>query len=189
MSSSTLRNYEAMVILNAQCSEQEINDLVEKLAGILTKGGAVIKETARWGHRKLAYPINKKNDGYYVIYYFTMDDNFDALEPFERACRYDENIMRNLVVKVPLKKRGEDVVQIVPAPGFMADFKFSPRNARRRPTGERGFGGRGAAAGDVVVADAPAEAAVAVEAVEAAGSETAAPAAEPAVEEQNPAAE
>ena len=138
MATRNERNYEAMVILNPQLGQEETKALVEKLAGVLTGDGANLKETALWGHRRLAYPIQKKAEGYYVIFYFTLDSKFQALEHFERTCRYDENVMRVMVVKVPTKKRGREVAQIVPSPGYLADFKFSPRNARRKAHADRG---------------------------------------------------
>jgi len=127
------RNYEAMVILNAGLGDEETEGLVGKLRGILTEGGADIRETSLWGRRRLAYEIQKKKEGYYVIFYFTLDAPGDTLEQFEKLCRYNEDILRHMVVKVPFKKKGEDVKQIVPKPGHLADYKFEPRVYRRRP--------------------------------------------------------
>lgn len=141
MSAKTTRNYETLVILNPSLSEDEINALVDRLQGILTNGGATILDTARWGRRRLAYEIAKKNEGYYVIYYFTLDGSHEVLETIERACRYDENVMRQMTVTVPSKKHGQEVAQLVPAPGYLADFKLEPRahGFRRRPDyGDRG---------------------------------------------------
>ena len=111
------RNYEAMVILNAGLGDEETEALVGKLRGILTEGGAEIRETSLWGRRRLAYEIQKKKEGYYLIFYFTLDSPGDTLEQFEKLCRYNEDILRHMVVKVPFKKKGEDVKQIVPKPG------------------------------------------------------------------------
>ncbi len=127
------RNYEAMVILNAGLGDEETEALVGKLRGILTEGGAEIRETSLWGRRRLAYEIQKKKEGYYLIFYFTLDSPGDTLEQFEKLCRYNEDILRHMVVKVPFKKKGEDVKQIVPKPGHLADYKFEPRVYRRRP--------------------------------------------------------
>lgn len=129
---TTIRNYEAMVILNPMLGEEETGTLVERLAGVLKNGGATMREIARWGKRRMAYEINKKAEGYYVIYYFTLDGNEDVLPVFERTCRYDEQVMRHMVVNVPTKKHGQEVAQLVPSPGYLADFKLESRSHARR---------------------------------------------------------
>lgn len=129
---TTTRNYEAMVILNPIMSEDEINALIERLGGVLKNGGANMREIARWGKRKMAYEINKKTEGYYVIYYFTLDGGEEVLTTFERTCRYDEQVMRHMAVKVPTKKKGQEVAQLVPSPGYLADFKLESRSHARR---------------------------------------------------------
>lgn len=98
-----------------------------------------MREIARWGRRRMAYEIAKKAEGYYVIYYFTLDGGEEVLGAFERTCRYDEQVMRSMVVKVPTKKRGQEVAQLVPSPGWLADFKLESRaHTRRRFDHDRG---------------------------------------------------
>jgi len=148
-----LRNYEAMVILDAGLNDQETNALIERLQKVLTDGGANLKEVSRWGRRRLAYPIRKKNDAYYVIFYFTLEGSGQVLEQFERACRFDENVYRHMVVQVPLKKRGLEVAQIVPSPGYLADFRVEPRAkamARRRASSQYDEAGEGGGAATAV---------------------------------------
>ena len=127
------RNYEAMMMLNAQLGDEETQNLITRYEEILKNGGATIKETARWGRRRLAYEINRRRDAYYVIFYFTVEGPArELLDQFERASRYDENVMRHMVIKVPVKKRGREVAQLVPQAGYLADFRFEPRGMRRR---------------------------------------------------------
>ena len=167
-------NYEAMVILNPLMTEEETGALVARMAALLTEGGATLRETARWGRRRLAYPIDKKTEGYYVIFYFTHTAPGPVLGQFERLCRYEEQVLRHMVVRVPTKRRGQEVAQLVPAPGYMADFKLEPRAhaPRRRFDGPRvgepvEAGGPGAAAGPAGVAVAAVASVAAVAAVAA----------------------
>ena len=68
-----------------------------------------------------------------MIFYFTVEGPArELLDQFERASRYDENVMRHMVIKVPVKKRGREVAQLVPQAGYLADFRFEPRGMRRR---------------------------------------------------------
>lgn len=129
------KNYEGVVILDPLMTDEAREAMIERLGKLLTDGGATLKETALWGKRKLAYPIQRKNEGFYVIYFFTLEEDGEVIEKFERTCRYDENILRQMTVKVPTKKRGQEVAQLVPAPGYLADFRIEPRTygTRRRP--------------------------------------------------------
>lgn len=131
MPKSTTRNFEAMVILNAQLTEEETTAIIERLAKVLTDGGATLKETAKWGRRRLAHPINKKNDGYYVIFFFTMETVGDTITTFERTCRHDENVYRALAIAVPASKRGREITQVVPQPGWLSDFRFETTSQKR----------------------------------------------------------
>ncbi len=131
MSSTQKGIFEALVILNASLEEEQTSQLVDRLRAHLEEGGAAIQNVVLWGRRRLAYPIRKKNEAYYVLYYFTMERGQSTLEPFELACRHDEEVYRFMVVKVPLKKKGHDIKPLVPEPGYLADFKCEPRSHRR----------------------------------------------------------
>ena len=131
MPKSVIRNYEAMVILNAQLSEDEQTAILDRLAKILTDGGATLKETAKWGRRRLAHAIGKKTDGFYVIFFFTLEKVGDTITNFERACRHDENVYRCLAITVPASKRGKEITAVVPSPGWISDFRFETTSQKR----------------------------------------------------------
>jgi len=163
------RKYEAMVIIKSILPEETITGTIEKLGALLTNGGATITETARWGRRRLAYEIKKQAEGFYVIFYFTLEGNKEVLAAFERACRYDENVLRHMFVTIPARKRGEPIKQVVPSPGWLSEYRFEPRPmAPRRPRPPR----------DGDMAPAPAVVAAAPAEVSAPAAEEAAPAAD-----------
>jgi small subunit ribosomal protein S6 len=126
--------YESCLILSAQVPESELDPLLEKLQKPLIDGGAKIERTCRWGRRRLAQPINKQADGFYVVLFYDLPDPGDAITIFERNCRYEDNVLRVATIKVPRKIHGEEIQPIYPEPGFMADFNMAPRprHARRR---------------------------------------------------------
>lgn len=133
MSRKRSGNYEALIVIQPTLVEDERNAIIEKIQKIIVDGGADLKEVAPWGQRKLAYPIQKRNEGYYVIYYFTHDTPAEMLKVFERTCRYDENVIRHMVVQVPTKKWGKEIAQLVPAPGWLSNFSLEiSRSSRRR---------------------------------------------------------
>lgn len=130
-------NYEASVILNAQLPDDQIKTLTDKLQEQLTNGGANIIHVSKWGRRKLAAEIEKATEGYYVIFFFQIEKAGETLTTFERFCRYEDNVLRQMIVSVPMKRRGQNISQIVPEPGWMSDFNMRLRaqGPRRRSEG------------------------------------------------------
>ena len=91
-----LHHYETVFIMTPVLSEDQMMDTVNKFKKILTDNGTEIVHENNWGLRKLAYPIQKKNTGfYYLIEYKTEGELIGKLElEFKR----DERIMRFLTV-------------------------------------------------------------------------------------------
>src|SRR5207237_7231412 len=90
-------HYETVFIMTPVLSEEQMLETVAKFKKILTtEGGSEIVFENNWGLRKLAYPIQKKNTGfYYLIEYKTEGELINKLEvEFKR----DERIMRFLTV-------------------------------------------------------------------------------------------
>ena len=91
-----LHHYETVFIMTPVLSEDQMMDTVNKFKKILTDNGTEIVHENNWGLRKLAYPIQKKNTGfYYLVEYKTEGELISKLElEFKR----DERIMRFLTV-------------------------------------------------------------------------------------------
>ena len=62
--------YETVFILTPVLSEDQMKETVEKFKGILAENGAEITSEEHWGMKKLAYPIEKKSSGFYVLMEF-----------------------------------------------------------------------------------------------------------------------
>jgi small subunit ribosomal protein S6 len=126
--------YESCLILSTQVPDSDLDALIEKLQKPLVDGGATIERTCRWGRRRLAQPIDKQADGFYVVLFYDLPNPGDAITIFERNCRYEDNVLRVATIKVPRKIHGEEIQPIFPEPGFLADFNMAPRprHARRR---------------------------------------------------------
>ena len=88
-------NYEVVYIIDAALSEEETAALVAKFKE-LAEGHGTVTEVDEWGKRKLAYPINDIEEGYYVLMTFTADPAFPA--ELDRKMRIDTNIMRSIIV-------------------------------------------------------------------------------------------
>ena len=88
-------NYEVLYLINPALSEEETAAEVAKFKDLAEARGTVT-EVDEWGKRKLAYPINDIEEGYYVLMTFTADPAFPA--ELDRKMRIDTNIMRSIIV-------------------------------------------------------------------------------------------
>lgn len=90
-------NYEALYILDPALGEEEITALVEKFKGVVEANGTV-SEIDQWGKRRLAYPINDLNEGYYVL--MTCEAKPELPAEIDRVMKITENVMRSLITAV-----------------------------------------------------------------------------------------
>ena len=88
-------NYEVVYILDPAMSEEATAALVAKFKTLAEAHGTV-KEVDEWGKRRLAYPINDLNEGYYVFMTFTADAAFPA--ELDRVMRITDGVMRSMIV-------------------------------------------------------------------------------------------
>lgn len=93
-----MNNYETVFILTPVLSDAQAKEAVEKFTKLLTDNGAAIVNTEEWGLRKLAYPIEKKSTGYYVLVEF--DANPEVIKKLETAYRRDERVIRFLTFRL-----------------------------------------------------------------------------------------
>ena len=91
-----LNQYETVFILNPVLSPDQVNETVDKFRKILTDTGSDIVFENNWGLRKLAYPIQKKNTGFYYLIEFKSDGN--NITKLELEYKRDERVMRFLTV-------------------------------------------------------------------------------------------
>ena len=78
-------------------SDEQTKEAVEKFKKILTDGGAELMNEELWGLKKLAYPIEKKSTGYYVMIEFKAEPT--VIAKLELQMRRDERVLRYLTVK------------------------------------------------------------------------------------------
>lgn len=89
--------YETVYIFDSALDEPAITQKIEKFHALLTKDGhGTVTNVAQWGKRSLAYPIKKKDSGYYVVAQF--ETAAGLLPEYERAVKLDEGVLRFLVV-------------------------------------------------------------------------------------------
>ena len=91
------QSYESIIIVSTKVGEEGTKALVEKFTKLITDHSKADSVTVdEWGKRRLAYPINDKNDGYYVLMTFTSAPSF-PLE-LDRIFRITDGVVRSLIV-------------------------------------------------------------------------------------------
>jgi len=94
------RAYELMVIIDGGIDDNAAQQQVKSItATIASVGGSVHGNPDWWGKRRLAYPINKKEDGYYVVYNIVAPGG--ALDEVERTLRIADNVVRHKLLRLP----------------------------------------------------------------------------------------
>ncbi|MBR5515533.1 MAG: 30S ribosomal protein S6 [Clostridia bacterium] len=96
----TNTNYETIFVCDCSKGEDAIKALVEKFTDLIKANGE-ITEVNEWGKRRLAYPINDMNEGYYVFVTFNAPQAFVA--ELYRIFNITDGILRSLVVKADEK--------------------------------------------------------------------------------------
>ena len=88
--------YETIMVLDVTKTEEEIASLVEKFKSLIEKHGE-IESVDEWGKRRLAYPINFMNEGYYVLINFKSGPEFP--KELERVYGITDGVLRDIVVR------------------------------------------------------------------------------------------
>lgn len=91
-----IHSYETLFVIAPDLSEEATKALVEKFTGLIAENGE-LGEVSEWGRRRLAYPIDYKNEGYYVLVNFKSEGAF-TLE-LERVFGITEGILRSIVIR------------------------------------------------------------------------------------------
>ena len=98
-----MNKYELTYIIDTALEETARNELIEKFSELIKQnGGEIEKVDETWGKRRLAYPINDKPEGYYVL--ITMQAPAELPREIERNLEISENILRYLIIKLEDKK-------------------------------------------------------------------------------------
>ncbi|MDA0378673.1 MAG: 30S ribosomal protein S6 [Bacteroidetes bacterium] len=93
--------YELTYIVNSVISDEQVKDMVSRVTNYISENGGDIIEVDEWGARRLAYPIQKKRNGYYVNMYFNAPG--DIIPRLERSLEIDDNILRYLTLRMDPK--------------------------------------------------------------------------------------
>ena len=111
-----MRTYEVLFILSPQVPEEEATALTTEFRGVAEKTGATLKNEEAWGRRRLAYPIQKFNEGNYHLFVF---ESAGDLHELDRRMKNSDRVLRHMIVRTD------------------EDLKRAEKLAKRNPKKER----------------------------------------------------
>ncbi|HWC32344.1 MAG TPA: 30S ribosomal protein S6 [Actinomycetota bacterium] len=92
-----LRQYELMVIVDPAADEEKVGTVVDRVTKILTDRGGEVSGVDRWGRRKLAFEIDRKSEGYYLV--LRMNADPEILAELDRVLSVADEVLRFKVVR------------------------------------------------------------------------------------------
>ena len=92
------RTYEIMFIVRPDVEEAELDKLIETFSGYVTGGGGEIKSTEKMGRRRLAYTVQKFNDGFYILLIVAAPASL--ISEIERRLRVSEPVIKFITVRM-----------------------------------------------------------------------------------------
>ena len=93
-----MRVYEVLFIVAPTVEESDLESLITQMSDVLTSQGAEVTKIDRMGRRRLAYPIQKFNEGYYVV--LTVEGTGSEIAEIERRMRVIDTIIRYLTIRI-----------------------------------------------------------------------------------------
>jgi len=97
-----LNLYEEVLIFDPDIDDRTREELVIKVQSLITGEGGEILKTESWGQRKLAYELNKRQKGYYILLYFKAFPS--SVVKLEKLCRVSEHIIKFMIIRFKKKK-------------------------------------------------------------------------------------
>jgi len=88
--------YELTYILTPVLSAEQTTEVIARINLIIEGAGGTVIHVDEWGSQKLAYPVDKKRNGYYVNLYF--EGPGTMIPRIERALTIDDNVLRSLIL-------------------------------------------------------------------------------------------
>ena len=92
-----MQKYELLYIISTELTDEQKEDVMKKVEGIITKNAGVIENVEKSGNKKLAYPINNRTEGYYCLVNFTSDNNL-AVDAISKQLNILDAVVRHMIV-------------------------------------------------------------------------------------------
>ena len=91
-----MKEYETTFVIDSLIKPEEVDNIIAKVEKFISNNGGEVLNVDRWGKKRLAYAIKKRQYGYYVHLQYTAPNHLN--KNLEREYKLDENILRHLIV-------------------------------------------------------------------------------------------
>lgn len=86
-----------MVLFDPSLEDEALKGEVSKVEELIRREDGEVEKVDVWGRRRLAYPVNKKREGIYAVFYFKTGS--DRLKEIDRVMKINQRVMRFMIVK------------------------------------------------------------------------------------------
>ncbi|MBI1786188.1 MAG: 30S ribosomal protein S6 [Acidobacteria bacterium] len=93
-----MRIYEELFIIKPDATEEEIDQVIEQLSGVVKSGGGTVDKVEKWGKRRLAYRVDKYREGSYVL--IQLSAGPELVKELERRLRVTDAVIKFLTVRI-----------------------------------------------------------------------------------------
>ncbi len=94
-----MTDYEVLLLLDPELSDEQQAEIVERVKTLVEKGGGTLERHDPWGRRKLAYPIDKKDEGIYHL--LTLSATPETLDELNHVLKIDDDVLRHMPTRRP----------------------------------------------------------------------------------------
>ncbi len=101
-----MKKYEMLYIIDKDVTDENREVAMQLVENTITEGNGVVSKVDKWGMKKFAYPINYKNEGYYVLVEFEVDQT--VLPELERRMKVSDSFVRYMITAVIENKISEN---------------------------------------------------------------------------------
>ena len=98
-----MRVYEELFIVKPDAPEEEVDAYIGQLKELITNGKGTVEKADKWGTRKLAYRVQKYNEGVYVLFQFTSSP--ELVKEVERRMRVTDMVIKFITVRIDEKTK------------------------------------------------------------------------------------
>ena len=119
-----MHQYELMVILDPEIDERTVAPSLDKFLNVIRNDGGTVDKVDIWGRRRLAYEINKKNEGIYAV--VSLTSTGEATKELDRQLKLSEAVMRTKVLRAE-----EAIAQVAEAAKLSAEKAARKKSAAR----------------------------------------------------------
>ncbi|MBR4235639.1 MAG: 30S ribosomal protein S6 [Clostridia bacterium] len=93
-----MNKYEVMYVIDTALEDQARSDVISRFSALVESNGGKVERVDEWGKRRLAYAVNKKTEGYYVLMYISAPS--DLPRELERNFKISDAVIRYLVTRL-----------------------------------------------------------------------------------------